>query len=447
MPATSVPSLWSQDASRRVRPSLSGDITTDVVIVGAGYSGLWLAHWLGSLDPDLDVVVVERERIGFGASGRNGGWVSALLPVSLTTLAKAIGDEPTVRLQAEMFEAVREIGRVSESETLGCHYRLGGSLALMRNAAQLKRAETELTDYARFGFGAHARRLDSAATRQRIFFDGESVFRPDCAVIHPMRLVNGLADLVERRGARIYEHSPVTRIGNREIDTDRGRVQARYVIDCREAYGAPDSRRRIVPIYSLMLATEPLGSDVWRTIGLSSHEAFTDHRHQLVYGQRTADDRLAFGGRGVGYHFGSRVHPSFDLHPDVHRDLHRSLLELFPILGDARITHRWGGPLAVPRDWTWTVSLDATTGRGVTGGYTGDGVTSSYVAARAMAHAIVHAHTDFPLFGHRSPRWEREPIRWIGINAMTRLAGMLDTRESRGRSTRILGRLFEKLVG
>lgn len=439
--------VWAQGHHHESRPSLDGDTSADVVVVGAGYSGLWLAYWLSEFDPRLDVVVLESRRVGFGASGRNGGWASALLPVSLTTLAGSIGEGATVRLQTEMFHAVRDIGRICQESSIDCHFHRGGTLSLVRNEFQRERALADQADFQRFGFEDHVDLLDDFTTRSRIAHDGESIFRPDCAAIQPRRLVDGLADLVERRGARIFEGTAATEIERRRAETASGSVRGPIVIDCREAYGAPDSRRRIVPIHSLMIATETLKREVWEAIGLADRETFTDHRHQLVYGQRTADDRIAFGGRGVGYHFGSRLSDSFDLNDRVHRGLERALVELFPVLEGVTITHRWGGPLAAPRDWTWTVDLDPASGLGVTGGYVGDGVTSAFVAGRAMAEAIVHGHTDFPLFGHQSPRWEPEPLRFVGINALARIASRLDEHERQGRRSQVQRWIFDRLVG
>ena len=439
--------VWSEGATRRARPGLVGSQVADVVIVGAGYSGLWLAYWILDRDPNLSVAVLERHHVGHGASGRNGGWASALLPTSLQSLSRSIGEAATVRLQKEMLSAVTEIGSISETEGIDCHYRLGGTISLVVNEHQRRRAVEDLDDYQRFGFGSRALLLDRTATRNRIAFDGESVFRPDCAVVHPRRLVDGLALAVERRGARIFENTTVTEVGRGEVTTEGGCVRAPFVIDCREAYAARTSRRRVIPIHSSMIATEPLDEATWQQIGLADRETFTDHRRQLVYGQRTADGRLAFGGRGVGYRFGSRIDPTSESIRRVHDDLRHSLIELFPILDDVLITHRWGGPLAAPRDWTWTVSLDRDTGIGLTGGYTGDGVTSAFVAGRAMADAVVLERSDFPLFGHRSPRWEPEPLRWLGVNTMSRLAGRLDRREASGRSTRLLRLAYDRLIG
>lgn len=447
MTSSSGTPLWSQGVRSARRPTLSGDSAADVTIVGAGYSGLWLAYWLSCRRPDLDILLIERDHVGFGASGRNGGWASALLPVSLTSLARELGEGATVRLQDEMFRAVREIELVCTQESIDCDYRLGGSVSLVRNDAQRVRAVADIDDYSRFGFDDHIRMLDRRETREHIAFDGDSVHRPDCAAIHPRRLVDGLAASIERRGVRIVEGTTVDGYAAGMVITDRGRVRSRWIVDCREAFAAASSRRRVVPIQSLMIATEPLSDETWHAIGLPNRETFTDHRHQLIYGQRTADGRLAFGGRGVGYRFGSRIRPSDSVHPRVHADLRHSLVELFPVLEDCAITHRWGGPLAAPRDWTWTVSLDPSSGLGVTGGYVGDGVTSAFVAGRAMACAIDEGSTDFPLFGHRSPRWEPEPARWIGINALNRWAAFLDDREARGRKSDRSRRIFDRLLG
>jgi glycine/D-amino acid oxidase-like deaminating enzyme len=346
-----------------------------------------------------------------------------------------------------MFMAVREIGEIGDREGIDCHYHRGGTISLVANEPQRQRAEADIDDYRRFGFEDRVRMLDPASTRVRVAVGGEAVFRPDCAVVQPRRLVDGLASTVERRGVRIFEGTTVSSVRPGEVTTDRGRIRARFVIDCREAYGARTSGRRIVPIYSLMIATEPLDDAMWRTIGLPDRETLTDHRRQLVYAQRTRDGRLAFGGRGVGYRLGSRTDAGLERNTHVHDDLRTSMVELFPSLVDVHVTHQWGGPLAAPRDWTWTVDLDPGSGTGVTGGYVGDGVTSAFVAGRAMADAIVHGETNFPLFGHRSPRWEREPLRWMGINALSRLAGVLDRRESRGRSTGLLGRAYDRLLG
>ena len=211
------------------------------------------------------------------------------------------------------------------------------------------------------------------------------------------------------------------------------------------------NRRRLVPIYSLMVATEPLPDDVWDAIGLRDRETFTDGRHLIVYGQRTADGRLAFGGRGAPYHFGSAIRPEFDRDDRVFSLIEHTLRSLFPQLGDARITHRWGGPLAAPRDWMASVGFDRSTGLGWAGGYVGDGVSTTNLAGRTLADLVLGRETELTSLcwvNHRSPRWEPEPLRWLGVNAGTLVADLADRSEFRtGRRARWGDRLMELLVG
>jgi glycine/D-amino acid oxidase-like deaminating enzyme len=198
-------------------------------------------------------------------------------------------------------------------------------------------------------------------------------------------------------------------------------------------------RRTLVPVYSLVIATEPLPSEFWSSVGWRRRETLSDGRHLIIYAQRTADDRIVFGGRGAPYHFGSRVRPSFDREPAVFAELERVLRGLLPGVG--RISHRWGGPLGIPRDWHASVGLDRATGLAWAGGYVGDGVATSNLAGRTLADLITGASTELtalPWVGHRSRRWEPEPLRWLGINAGLRLAIAADRAEARtGRPSRL----------
>jgi glycine/D-amino acid oxidase-like deaminating enzyme len=213
----------------------------------------------------------------------------------------------------------------------------------------------------------------------------------------------------------------------------------------------PGERRTLAPVYSLMIATEPLDETFWKEAGLAQRETFSDHRHLIIYGQRTADGRLAFGGRGAPYHFGSAVRPTFDRDPRVHEELRRTLVELFPGARDAAITHRWGGPIGVPRDWHSSVGLDRGTGIAWAGGYVGDGVSTTNLAGRTIADLVTGRRTDLvtlPWVGHRSPRWEPEPLRWLGVNAGLRGIQLADrTEERRGRPSWLASRLSGMLGG
>ena len=421
------------------RPALPASTTVDVAIVGGGYTGLWTAYYLAKSDPSLSVMVLESEVAGFGASGRNGGWASALFPTSLDNVAKSSSRESAIALQRAMFDTVDEVGSVSAEEGIDCHFAKGGTVVLARTPLQLERARAEIADYREWGFGPEHHALlsaEEAAERLGATDVLGATYTPHCAAIHPARLVRGLAQVVGRMGVVIHEHTRVTAIEQGVVRTDRGDVRARRIVRATEAWTSqlPGSDRDVVPVYSLVLATEPLPTEFWDEVGLGHRETFADHRHLVIYGQRTADDRLVFGGRGAPYHLGSGIKPEYDREPEVFDGLWQVLRELFPQLATSAVTHTWGGPLGVPRDWYPSVGLDPATGIGWGGGYVGDGVASSNLAGRTLADLVMDRTTErtvLPWVNHRSPRWEPEPLRWLGINLGLRVMATADGAEDR----------------
>ena len=217
--------------------------------------------------------------------------------------------------------------------------------------------------------------------------------------------------------------------------TDEGIVvTARHVIRATEAWTStlPRHRRTVAPVYSLMVATAPLPKSLWDEIGLANAETFSELRHVIVYGQRSKDDRLVFGGRGAPYHFGSSIKPEFDSVATVFANLRRSLTNLLPATEGVEFTHAWGGPLGISRDWHPGVGYDPSTGMGHAGGYVGDGVALSNLAGRTLADLVTArdtALTHLPWVHHRSRRWEPEPLRWLGVNAGLQLASLADHEE------------------
>lgn len=436
----------------------------DVCVVGAGYTGLWTAYSLLKAQPDLSVLVLEAEVAGFGASGRNGGWCSALFPASVGALAAAHGRGPALALRRAMNATVSLIGEVAATEGIDCGFRQGGTLTLLRSQPQVHRGRAEVAEDAQFDGVDGYTFLDAEQAQARVGADGVlgAVYTPHCARLQPAALVRGLARAVERLGGQIAELTPARTIvpgsggpggtGPRVI-TDRGIVRAGHVVRATEAYTPrlPGHRRAIAPVYSLMVATEPLPPSFWDGAGLADGETFADGRHLIVYGQRTSDDRLAFGGRGAPYHFGSRVDAGYDRDPGVFAALRATLTELFPALRDHAFTHAWGGPLGIPRDWHAGVGLDEGTGVAWAGGYVGDGVGTANLAGRTLADLVLRRDTDLtrlPWVGHRSRAWEPEPLRWLGVNAGLRVMSMADAEERiTGRPSVIAARMAPLLGG
>jgi glycine/D-amino acid oxidase-like deaminating enzyme len=450
-------SLWHDTAGEdwTPRPALPGPTSCDVVVVGAGFTGLWTAYYLRRADPGLRVVVLEAEVAGFGASGRNGGWCSALFATDWDRLVAQSSAAEALRLHRAMQDTVTEVGRVVAAEGIDADYQRGGTVTLARTPVQLTRLRDQVALARARGFLEDDERLLDATEARQLLAARDVVggaFTPHCAAIHPAKTVRGLARVAESLGVTVHEQTRVRSIAPGRVDTDHGTVRAEVVVRATEGYTAllPGERRTLAPVYSLMIATEPLPDELWAQIGLAERPTFTDGRHLIIYGQRTADGRLAFGGRGAPYHFGSRVRRSYDAEPRVFADLERVLRTMLPQVGDARITHRWGGCLGIARDWATSVGLDRSTGLAWAGSYVGDGVATTNLAGRTLADLVTGADSDLvtlPWVGHRSRSWEPEPLRWLGINAGLRAMGVADAEEERtGRPSRV-ARLMAPLIG
>ncbi len=450
-------SLWWDSLPDPIerRAPLGGDTTADVAIVGAGYTGLWTAYYLAKQDPTLRIVVLERDVAGFGASGLNGGWCSALFPASVGKVARTSDRESAVALQRAMNDTVDEVGRVCAAEGIDADFVKGGTLRLARTPLQLQRAKDEVEYERSWGFGPDDISLVDAAEARTALGATDilgGVYSPHCARIHPAKLVRGLAVAVAKLGVTIYEDTTVTGIESGVVRTDHGDVRAPNIIRATEGYtpGLPGYERAVVPVYSLMIATEPLPEAFWDEVGLRRRETFADFRHLIIYGQRTADNRFAFGGRGAPYHYGSAVRPEYDRDAKVHSGLWRVLCDLFPAVRQYSVTHTWGGPLGISRDWYASAVFDRSTGIGAAGGYVGDGVGTANLAGRTLADLILRNDTDLtklPWVGHKSPEWEPEPLRWSAVNAGLQVMSRADAAEARSGKPSRQAKLFKRFLG
>ncbi|WP_328776306.1 FAD-binding oxidoreductase [Streptomyces goshikiensis] len=441
-------------ATRPPRPPLTGDTTADVVIVGGGYTGLWTAYYLKTAAPDLRVTVLEQKFCGYGASGRNGGWLYNGI-AGRDRYAALHGHQAALRLQRAVNDTVTEVIDTAAEEGIDADIHRGGVLEVARTPAQLSRLKA--FHAAELGFGESDRELfDATETHRRIGVADAvgSSWTPHGARIHPLKLVKGLAAACERLGVVLHENTPVTEIAPRRAITPYGTVRAPYVLRCTEGFTAAlkGHKRAWLPMNSSMIVTAPIPESTWEALNWSDAATLGDMAHAYMYAQRTADDRIAIGGRGVPYRYGSRTDNDGTTQERTIASLTALLTSFFPVLAGTEITHAWSGVLGVPRDWCATVTLDAATGLGWAGGYVGSGVATSNLAARTLRDLVLGERTDLttlPWVNHRVRRWEPEPFRWLGVQALYAAYREADRHETATHTptTTPLARLADRISG
>ncbi|MGG5240800.1 NAD(P)/FAD-dependent oxidoreductase [Pseudomonas lurida] len=434
MPAWRTISLWMDqlDDPLHARPSLEHDLDVNVAIIGAGYTGLWTAYYLKRQAPDLKIAIIEAQTAGFGASGRNGGWLMGNLLGEDRLLAGLAPEQR--RASFDLLHAIPdEVAQVLAREGIDCDYRKGGALYC---AARYPEQEGSLRRYLDKLYAQGLTEADyrwlgpqQLAEQIRIARPYGGIYAPHVATIHPAKLVRGLARVVERMGVAIYENSPVTHWQSGSLRTAKASVRAAWVVPAVEGYAntLPLLGRYQLPVQSLIVATEPLPASTWDDIGLSHGQAFGESSRQVTYGQRTADNRLVFGARG-GYQFAGKLRHDFDL-TDSEVELRRYLFgELFPQLKSVRITHSWGGNLGMSRNFRPHMLCDHKTGIALSGGYGGEGVGATNLGGRTLADLILGRDTPLThqpwVIRERGldalKPWEPEPCRWLGYNAIIR---------------------------
>jgi len=435
-------SYWhdSVPGSLKPRSSLVNDIQADIAIVGAGYTGLWTAYYLKQIDPSLDIAILEAEIAGFGASGRNGGWCAGYLSGIDHWLDDPVHRDGAIRLQKLMFDTVAEVGRVARRESIDCHFEQSGALEIAVIPAQLVRLRKELEYLQGLGFGEEDYRWlgqDELQGTLKVDQALAGIHMQHCAAIHPSRLARGLAASVEGLGVSIYEKSPVLEFSGNELHTPHGIMKAGTIILATEGYSGTIAgrKRRLVPIHSMMVVTEPLSEQQLEAISFHKRFCFGNINRLVTYGQLTADRRIAYGCRGT-YHYGSGIR-TFDSFDPEFKLVSESLLQFFPGLEGIRFTHGWGGAMGVSRSLRPSVNFDPNRRFGWAGGYFGNGVGATHLAGQTMADLVMQndterTHTPWVNPEAKHKKWEPEPIRWLGVKSRAKLMQLADWAEYRG---------------
>ena len=430
---------WTQLGAAPPRPALPGPTAADVCIVGAGYTGLWTAYYLKRAAPRLRVVVLEREFAGFGASGRNGGWLTNSITGGRERYLASHGTDAVRDFQSAMNDTVDEVIRVAQAEGIDADIVRGGELTVARNDAQHARLRAAAPEEQRW---SDAVLLNAAETSARVAVTGAqgALWHPHCARIQPAKLVRGLATAALALGVELYEGTAVTQIRAHRAVTEHGAVDAGFIVRATEGFtaGLRGHRRTWLPMNSSLIVTEPLSDATWASIGWDGYETLGDAAHAYMYAQRTADGRIALGGRGVPYRFGSRTDVNGATRHGTGRQLAELLGRFFPAARGAAIDHVWSGVLGVPRDWTATVQLERATGLAAAGGYVGTGVATANLAGRTLTDLILGRDTPIarlPWVNHRVRSWEPEPLRWLAVSSLYAAYRSADRAEEHRRTT------------
>lgn len=451
-------SHWMRSAGMTSATSepLTGNHEFDVAIVGGGFTGLWTAHYLSVVAPQLRVAVLEANCVGYGASGRNGGWLSHLVAGNRGIYAKGTqGFQGAIDLQRAMVDSVEEVLKQTTALGIDMEAARGGNLVIGTTPAGMRRLEDRREADLRYGLDENeVQMLSSDQASARINTDGVlgGLYYPVVTRINPARLVSGLAQAVKRQGVRIFERSRVRRIEQGLATTEDGAVRATTILICTEGYGGPLlGPRRVIPINSSMIVTKPLSAADWARIGWTDRECLSDAAHTFIYSQRTADDRIAIGGRGVPYRFRSGTGGAGEIPAVTIAELAARLRRYFPRSRIA-VDHGWSGVLGVTRDWCTNIGFAASRGIGWAYGYAGHGVTTANLAARTLVDLTLGHETPLtrlPHVGHRSPSWEPEPLRWLGVHGMYRFFRHADQWEERhgAQRTSALARIGSRLAG
>lgn len=448
-------SFWYSQIGRPTPTDvLDGPADADVAIVGAGYTGLWLAYYLKKARPELSIRILEQEFAGYGASGRNGGWLTNTITGGQDGYAAEFGRDATRAFQLALNDTVDEVIAVTEREGIDAEVRKGGSLLVARNAAQLRRVDAHVRHAEEWPEEGYLR-MTAAETMERVRVEGAlgGLWQPHCARIHPAKLAQGLAQVVRGLGVLIHDKTRVERIAPHQAVTARGTVRAAHVIRATEGFTSAlaGEKRTWAPLNSSMIITQPLPTQVWDEIGWQHFDTLEDLSHVYSYAQRTIDGRIAIGGRGNPYRLGSRTDNDGDIAASTVAALAGILRAWFPAARDIPIAHGWSGVLGVPRNWRATVGYDPATGLGWGGGYVGTGVAATNLAGRTLADLILAEDTErtrLPWVNQQTRRWEPEPLRWLGIHGIYKAYSWADRREARGGGrTSVIARLADTISG
>ncbi len=440
--ATEPVSYWLAGDPGPAHPPLSGAARADVVIVGAGFTGLWTALALTDTDPSLDVVVVEADTVAFGASGRNGGFCEASLTHGLANGIRHFPDE-LARLETEGLDNLRALIAFTRDHGIDCDLEETGTLAVADQAYQADEFREWVDEAA--AYGEELEFMDRDAVRAEVHSPlwHAGLYQPPgrAVMLDPVKLCRGLARVARERGVRIHEGTPVAALkrlaGGVAVTTAIGAtIRTDQVVIATSAYSGWFRRLRplFVPVYDYVLVSEPLTPDERRSIGWRRRQGLSDSNNQFHYFRLTADDRILWGGYDAIHYFGSRVGPELDRRQATFDKLETQFFRAFPQLEGLHFPYRWGG--AIDTTTRFTVTFGQTMGGRVTYalGYTGLGVGASRWAGGVVRDFLLRPAEDrlrLRIVDSPPIPIPPEPLRSLAVNVVRHELDRADREEGR----------------
>jgi glycine/D-amino acid oxidase-like deaminating enzyme len=425
-----------------LRPPLRGSATTDVAIVGAGFTGLWTAIALTDTDPTLRVAVLEQESVGFGASGRNGGFCQASLTHGLANGIRHFPDE-LERLEQEGIANLAALVAFTQEHGIACDLEETGGLTVADQPHQVEEFRAWVDEAAEHG--EELLFLDREAVRAEVHSPlwQAGLYQPPGrdVILDPAKLARGLARVCDERGITIHEHTRIRaverRAGGVRLTSEAGAtIAAEHVVVATSAYSGWLRRleSQFVPVYDYVLVSEPMTPEQRASIGWQRRQGMSDANNQFHYFRLTADDRILWGGYDAVYYRGNGVGPRFDRRPATFDKLEAHFRRAFPQLADLPFPFRWGG--AIDTTSRFTVTFGQALGGRLTYalGYTGLGVGASRWAAGVVRDFIVRPDSDLLRLRFVRSRpfpFPPEPLRSLAVNAVRHELDRADRNEGR----------------
>jgi len=422
-------------------PPVQGHLRVDVAIIGGGFTGLATAYNLCKDAPGLKIAVLEAEVIGFGASGRNGGFSMTLFGLEPAVTKALFGHQRTVEAHQYMERAVDYVDALVKEHDMQSDYEFPGFLRAATTPGYVKRIHHDLDILTSMGIKG-IEWIDTNTIRAEVdsprFLGGW--WEPRCGLLNPAKQARELKRIAEKYGAQIYEDTPVINIQRGKqftLYTPNGLLTAEKIVFATNAYShlIPGLRSKQVPAFTHMVITEPLTQTQLKTIGWKNRQGIEDARNLVHYFRLTVDNRLAMGGSDVTISYGHEMER--DLNQRVFNDLERDVVWLFPNLKGIRFSHHWGGPVSVPIDLAPAIGYFNDPRAVYSLGCVGHGVSMTHLNGRTLADLVLERKTDLTdvwFINRRLIPWPPEPLRMVTSHVIRGYLRIEDALYERGLS-------------